>query len=407
MAADPSIWNTIPQPRSFIDYARDFGQLRDDVQKREANALLIQNRRQDAEQANALLNFERTLGDTPEDQLPDAYQRVGYINRAEELRSKQAERRRAAAVMAREDQQAKAGKRAFLLQGLAGINDRETAKQHLADGVQAGVYSMNEATRMMQSVPTDPVAFARWRDTLVLGGDKVADNERQTARNAAQERHEREMERLRAIEVNRPRNPSGGDIRTQVIEGPDGFRVVTLEGPNVGQSVPVTQAGGSQVLGKRGQTIAQKAQDAKLLGDLATEAEPLIANATGSYLGVARDALGRTIGSSTSGSEAIAKLRVIQGKMLSLVDRMEGPQSDADRIVYMQAVGNLSDNTQTAGDKQAALQTIKQLQERYFGRGAPTMPGPKPTTAEQVPNTRATPLIAPGMDLGNGFSVVK
>lgn len=403
---DPSIWNAVPQPQSFIDVARDLGGLRDARQRRQQNALLMDRQTEDRGRENALLQFERGLGGTAPEQLPDAYQQAGYVGRAEELRSKQSDRRRQAAARAVDEQRATEGKRQFLMQGLAGITDRETAKQHLADGVQSGVYNMKEATRLMQDVPTDPAQFARWRDTLTQGGNVVADNERAATKDAAQIAHWKELERLRGIEVAKPRaGAGGGDIRTQLFEGPEGQRVVTMEGDNVGRSVPVLDEQGRPIMGKRGQSVAQKAQNAKDLEALAGEAEKLVPGATGSGIGAGIDFLvgPATVGASTPGSRALASLRILQGKMLALTERMEGPQSDADRRVYEQAVGDLSNRFTPAGDKLAAIATIREMNQKYFGRrGLPELPTPR----ARGPGLTDTPLVPAGSrDIGGGFRV--
>jgi hypothetical protein len=408
---DPSIWNAIPQPRSFLDYAGDFANLRGAQQRHEMNALSMQEQRDRMSRENALMTFESGLGNTPEDQLPGAYQQAGYITQAENLRGKQSTRRRDAASAAQEDQRTAAGKRQFLMQGLNGINDPESVRQHLADGVVGGVYSMQDASKLMRSIPKDPVQLAQWRDALVMGPDKVQDNVRADATLANQNRHQLELERLRALEVNAAATRAGHEKapRMQLFEGPEGFRTANLD---TGVSHPVVDAGGANVLGKRGQALAQKARDAGDMATLAAEAEPLLREATGSGIGAGVDWAAGLFGASPSGADAIASLRVIQGKMLALTERMEGPQSDADRKVYEQAVGRLSDPSVPVPQKQAALQTVRTIQGRYVGRSAPKMPG-----TDQVSNTRATPLLpsrAPNatpmtstmVDLGGGFSFV-
>jgi hypothetical protein len=379
MASDPSIYNTIGRPQSFVEAARSYGALRGDEQQRQMNALLMRQRQSEMDateasraQANALLNFERdTVANLPADQVPDAYQRAGYISQAETLRAKRAGVAKDTAEASRATTQDQALKRTYLLQGLNGMTDRDAVKQHLASGVQRQVFGMQEAKSLMDAVPVDPAQFQQWRDSLVMGPDKAQDNAREAAAQAETSRRNQELERLRALELERPRADRAAS--TQIVEGADGFRLVDKE---TGQARPVVGADGAPVLGKRGQAIAQKAQDANLLANLAAEAEPLIAEATGSYMGAGVDAAGRLVGASTSGAEAIAKLRVIQGRMLALTERMEGPQSNYDVQIYQQAVGNLSDPTVPAPQKAAALETIRGLQERYFGRGAPAMPPP-------------------------------
>jgi hypothetical protein len=100
------------------------------------------------------------------------------------------------------------------------------------------------------------------------------------------------------------------------------------------------------------------------------EAEKLVDIATGSYVGAARDLAGRVVGLSTDGSEAIAQLAPIGGKLLANVERFEGPQSDRDVEEYRRQAGKLADNTTTSGDKKAAIQAMRMIANRYrFAHG--------------------------------------
>jgi hypothetical protein len=95
------------------------------------------------------------------------------------------------------------------------------------------------------------------------------------------------------------------------------------------------------------------------------EAEKLVDVATGSYAGAARDFAGRIVGLSTDGSEAIAQLAPIGGKLLANVERFEGPQSDRDVEEYRRQAGKLADNTTPPGDKKAAIQAMRMIANRY------------------------------------------
>ncbi len=113
------------------------------------------------------------------------------------------------------------------------------------------------------------------------------------------------------------------------------------------------------------QTKGSNANSTKTLLDLA---EPLIDVATGSAGGAAVDALARVFGRATNGAEAIAKLKVLQAGLMTSMPRMEGPQSDRDVQLYREAAGQIGDPTVPAAVKKAAVETIRQIQDKYIER---------------------------------------
>jgi hypothetical protein len=120
--------------------------------------------------------------------------------------------------------------------------------------------------------------------------------------------------------------------------------------------------------------IQTKGANAVSTNNLLDIAEPLIDVATGSATGAARDAVARVFGSSTSGATAISKLKVLQAGLMTSMPRMEGPQSDRDVMLYREAAGQIGDPIVPAEQKKAAVETIRQIQDRYIERagGSPT-----------------------------------
>ncbi len=175
----------------------------------------------------------------------------------------------------------------------------------------------------------------------------------------------------RAVEENSARSTSSAG--TQVINDPVQGPMVVDKG--TGQSRPVT-AGGKPVLGEA--TAKAAAGSAKALTVIA-EAEKLIDGATGSYIGAGVDALGRAIGQSTDGADAIAKLKVLEAQLMMAQPRMEGPQSNLDVKLYREMAGQIGDPTVPRDMKRAALASIRKLHEQY-GAGA-TPQAPKPAAA--------------------------
>lgn len=151
------------------------------------------------------------------------------------------------------------------------------------------------------------------------------------------------------------------------------------------------------------QTKGANAVGTKNLLDIA---EPLIDVATGSRGGAAVDAVTNFFGAPTSGAQAIAKLKVLQAGLMTSMPRMEGPQSDADVKLYREAAGQIGDPTVPAELKKAAVQTIRQIQDKYIERagGAPAAPTSFASEAEAEAAARAGTLKSGTKIVINGVS---
>ena len=128
-----------------------------------------------------------------------------------------------------------------------------------------------------------------------------------------------------------------------------------------GESRPITEAG--QPIGNKMETKAK--QSAGKVMDIVSEAEKYLDSATGSYAGAAMDQGARIFGSSTQGATAIARLQALEGALMLNQPRMEGPQSDKDTAIYRQMAGKIGDPTVPTTQKRAALEVIKNLNQRY------------------------------------------
>lgn len=113
-------------------------------------------------------------------------------------------------------------------------------------------------------------------------------------------------------------------------------------------------------------TTAREATEAL---NLITQARELLPKATGSYGGVAVDQVNRVFGRATEGSKTTAQLQAIEGALVSKMPKMSGPQSDKDVALYKQMAGVVGDATVPVEQRQAALDTIEQIQQRYAGQG--------------------------------------
>lgn len=111
--------------------------------------------------------------------------------------------------------------------------------------------------------------------------------------------------------------------------------------------------------------IKKKGQNASIVEGMVTMADPLIDVATGSATGAAADKVAGFFGVALDGAKATAQLKVLQANLMTNMPRMEGPQSDADVLLYQQAAGQIGDPTVPREQKKASLRIIRALQGRY------------------------------------------
>lgn len=118
---------------------------------------------------------------------------------------------------------------------------------------------------------------------------------------------------------------------------------------------------------KNNKETAQKSQDATDVLNILDMAEPLFKKSTQGYIGQGVDVAAQAFGQSTPGAQAVAKLRALEGALVSKMPKMSGPQSDKDVLLYKQMAGQIGDPSIPAATKQAAADTIRNLNEKYLG----------------------------------------
>lgn len=150
---------------------------------------------------------------------------------------------------------------------------------------------------------------------------------------------------------------------------------------NAAQVIKEAEGVGS-VRGQETEKRRQKIEDklAKMVNsdELLNMAGPLVQVSTGSLVGAGVDKLANVFGFSPRGDEAIGALQVIAAGLLENVPRMEGPQSDADRVQYERAAGDLANPLTPKSKRMEAIRQIRAINNKYRAlnsgatRAAPT-----------------------------------
>lgn len=210
-------------------------------------------------------------------------------------------------------------------------------------------------------------------------------------------------EQKRYLEMKRNPNWKVGDVNQipTVIQGTPGGGVQTTplstlpQVAGAAETVKQAEGRGGAVGKTQGDItggILTKGSNAKSVLGMIDEADKIIDKATGSTGGAIIDKAAATVGESTEGAKAIAKLKVLQAGLMLNMPRMEGPQSDRDVQLYREAAASLGEDKVPREIKKAALQTIRSLQQKYIDRAAQpfTFPG---QPGQQTPATQnADPL---------------
>lgn len=111
----------------------------------------------------------------------------------------------------------------------------------------------------------------------------------------------------------------------------------------------------------------QRTADSESVIDLLDSAGDLVKKATSSYGGMAVDQSARFFGGATNGAQAAAQLKAIEGMLISKMPKMSGPQSDKDVLLYRQMAGQIGDPTLPVRTKEAAMATIRAINNRHLG----------------------------------------
>lgn len=95
----------------------------------------------------------------------------------------------------------------------------------------------------------------------------------------------------------------------------------------------------------------------------------LIKQSTGSGIGSRVDDLARFFGVGTNGAQAIAQLNTMSYPFKYMIPRFEGPQSDRDTNLYVEAAGDFANPKKTQAERLAALQGMIFILKKYDKEG--------------------------------------
>jgi hypothetical protein len=144
-------------------------------------------------------------------------------------------------------------------------------------------------------------------------------------------------------------------------------------------------------------TPQAKINDAKDVLSILNQAAPLVNKSTGSGLGNLVDESAKFFGRSTGGAQAAAQLKALEGTLVSKMPKMSGPQSDKDVLLYKQMAGQIGDPTVPAAQKQAAMNTINELNSRYAGVPMQDLPYGNTTPGTPVQQLGGLPPMSGGV----------
>ena len=121
---------------------------------------------------------------------------------------------------------------------------------------------------------------------------------------------------------------------------------------------------------KASQAGVTKGNEAREAVAIIDEAEKLIPLSTGSGIGSMVDSAAGFFGASPKGAQAGARLKALEGMLVSKMPKMSGPQSDKDVLLYKQMAGQIGDTSLPVKTRMSALETIKGIQRQYSAGGS-------------------------------------
>jgi len=233
--------------------------------------------------------------------------------------------------------------------------------------VKSGALHPEDAVGMksrLATLPPEKIAEAANRGSI-LAKDWSA---RQSALlNPAPQMHIIETEGgQQVVDLTNPNTPKQfgpkpkQDNTLVAVVGPDGVTPILVNR---------TQAAGMTPFSKGAASPNQHIADARESNALLDQVEKIGPLATGSGAGKLRDIAAGFVGQSTEGANNAAKMKVLGASLTSKVPKMSGPQSDKDVAMYKEAAGNIADASVPWEQKKAAIETIREINNRQLSYG--------------------------------------
>lgn len=186
----------------------------------------------------------------------------------------------------------------------------------------------------------------------------------------------------------------GPDGSLQVIPGAAAGKATLSEADKTGAqraelayAGPIAEASAiGKATGEIGGSMAKKAMNSGPILDLINRAKTELPYATGGGIQNIGAKGKQFFGYSDRSTQADSALDAISAGLLNTVPRMEGPQSDADRLLYERAAGDVGNRSKPIGDRIAALNLIQELNLKYQqDYSNPQNPGMSLPGAQQIP----------------------
>lgn len=112
--------------------------------------------------------------------------------------------------------------------------------------------------------------------------------------------------------------------------------------------------------------IEKKVVNAPALQDAINRARTILPKASSGGLQNLAVGTANILGVPTQAQDADSALNTLGGVLTSNVPRMEGPQSDADRLLYQQMAGDVANAKLPYESRLKALDTVEALNQKYF-----------------------------------------
>lgn len=170
----------------------------------------------------------------------------------------------------------------------------------------------------------------------------------------------------------------------QVVTGADGKSYIYY--PNIGKYEPMLSPEGQHIgkLTKSGEDLRKESERLQKMESILVQAEDLIGNSTSSGLGSLIDSAAGFVGKSTEKADNSAALQSLQGALVMMMPRMEGPQSDKDVQLYREMAGRIGEKIPVS-QRMEAIKVIRDLNAKYADIQGVTQNNP-PATKQATKN---------------------